>query len=73
MFVARIHNNSLGICIEVDTYQDGVEIILQWATDQGLTLDDDDLIALENELEYTNDDDESNIFTFSFGELQPKE
>ena len=70
LFVARIHNNSLGSCVMVGTITDGVNLIREYVKDQFSS----DLIAeeneiLENDYEFDNDDDADNIISFSIGSL----
>ena len=68
LFVARIHNNTLGSCVMVGTITDGINLIREYVQDQfnrELTADEND--RLENDYEFYNDDDADNIFTFSIG------
>ena len=70
LFVARIHNNTLGSCVMVGTITDGINLIREYVQDQfgrDLTADEND--RLENDYEFYNDDDADNIFTFSIGSL----
>ena len=70
LFVARIHNNTLGSCVMVGTITDGINLIREYVQDQfnrELTADEND--RLENDYESYNDDDADNIFTFSIGSL----
>ena len=70
LFVARIHNNTLGSCVMVGTITDGINLIREYVKDQfgrDLTADEND--RLENDYEFYNDDDVDNIFTFSIGSL----
>ena len=70
LFVARIHNNSLGSCVIVDTIEEGLNLIRQYVKDQfnrELTTEENDI--LENNNEFYNDDDVENIVTFSVGTL----
>ena len=70
LFVARIHNNTLGSCVMVGTITDGINLIREYVQDQfnrELTADEND--RLENDYEFYNDDDADNIFTFSIGSL----
>lgn len=68
LFVARIHNNSLGSCVMVETIEEGLDLIRQYVKDQfnrELTTEEND--NLENNQEFYNDDDPENIVTFSVG------
>ena len=70
LFVARIHNNSLGSCVMVETIEEGLNLIRQYVKDQfnrELTTEENDI--LENNNEFYNDDDVENIVTFSVGTL----
>ena len=70
LFVARIHNNSLGYCVIVGTIEEGLNLIRQYVKDQfnrELTTEENDI--LENNNEFYNDDDVENIVTFSVGTL----
>ena len=70
LFVARIHNNTLGSCVMVGTITDGINLIREYVQDQfnrELTADEND--RLENDYEFYNDDDADNIFTFAIGSL----
>ena len=70
LFVARIHNNTLGSCVMVGTITDGINLIREYVKDQfnrELTADEND--RLENDWEFYNDDDVENIVTFSVGTL----
>ena len=70
LFVARIHNNSLGSCVIVGTIEEGLNLIRQYVKDQfnrELTTEENDI--LENNNEFYNDDDVENSVTFSVGTL----
>ena len=70
LFVARIHNNSLGSCVTVGTIEEGLNLIRQYVKDQfnrELTTEENDV--LENKYEFYNDADAENIVTFSVGTL----
>jgi hypothetical protein len=70
LFVARIHNNSLGSCVMVGTITDGVNLIREYVKDQfgrDLTIEENEI--LENNYEFYNDDDCDNIYSFSIGSL----
>lgn len=70
LFVARIHNNSLGSCVMVDTINDGVNLIRKYVKDQfGRDLTAEENEILENDYEFYNDDDADNIVSFSLGSL----
>lgn len=64
--VAKIHNNSLGRAIEVDSEAHGKDIVREWAEDQfqrGLT--DEEIENLENYWEIYDDSDPENVYAFS--------
>ena len=70
LFVARIHNNTLGNCVMVPTIEEGQELIRQYVKDQfGRDLTENENEILENDCEFYNDDDVDNIITFSIGGL----
>ena len=71
IIVAKIHNNTLGKCISVDSIETGKDLIKSWVGEQfSRPLNEDELEGLENELEVYNDEDTDNIFTFSIGILE---
>jgi len=66
IIVARIHNNTLGKCIFVNTIEEGKELIKSWASEQfSRSLNEDELESLENDLDVYNDEDADNVYTFS--------
>lgn len=66
MFVAKIHNNSLGACISIESYEEGKALIRKMAEEQfQRPLTELELEAIENEMELYNDDDMDNVYTFS--------
>lgn len=70
LFVARIHNNTLGSCVMVGTITDGINLIREYVQDQfnrELTADEND--RLENDCEFYNEDDLGNVITFTVGVL----
>lgn len=68
MFVARIHNSSLGSCFEVSCEEDGIAMIIDMAEAQlGRKLDDSEIEEIKNNLDFYNDDDPDNIYCFSLG------
>lgn len=70
LFVARIHNNTLGSCVMVDTITDGVNLIREYVKYQfgrDLTIEENEI--LENDYEFYNDDDADNIITYSINSL----
>lgn len=69
MFVARIHNNLLGQCIEIENYEQGTKVIQDWCQEQGFTLTDEEIADIENSGEYFNDDDDENVYSFQIAEL----
>jgi hypothetical protein len=70
LFVARIHNNSLGRCILVNDTDEAEQIIREWVRDQfGREITDEENENLVNNGEFYNDDDVDNVITFSIGIL----
>ena len=70
LFVARIHNNSLGRCILVNDTDEAEQIIREWVRDQfGREITDEENENLVNNGEFYNDDDADNVITFSIGIL----
>lgn len=69
MFICKIHNNSLGSTISVESCDEGVEKLLKWIESDGHELTDDQIEILNNDLELIIDDDPENIFTYSIGIL----
>lgn len=68
MFVAHIHNNSLGRCFPVDSFEEGVEKIKEIIAErEDLNPSDEQLEDLENTYEISFTDDPENITTFSIG------
>jgi hypothetical protein len=68
MFVAKIHNNSLGNCIAIESYEKGKEMIRKMAEKQfERVLTKEELEQIENDLELYNDDDADNVYTFVIG------
>jgi hypothetical protein len=71
IIVAKIHNNTLGKCISVETLEDGKELIKSWAGEQfQRPLTQDELDSLEEVLEVYNDEDSDNHYTFTIGILE---
>jgi hypothetical protein len=71
IIVAKIHNNSLGKCIEVDTFQEGIDLIKGAAAEQlGRELEPEELEDLENTYEFSDFSDSSNQYTWSVGETE---
>ncbi len=70
LFVAKIHNNSLGSCQEVSSYEEGIDLIREMAEEQlGRPLEDEENECLINEYEVYNDEDADNVYTWSIGAL----
>jgi len=70
MFVARIHNNSLGSCTPVDNWEAGVQLVKTLSEEQlERELDQDETDALENEGHVFSEDDADNIWCISIGML----
>ena len=68
MFVAKIHNNSLGSCISIESYEEGKVLIRKMAEEQfQRPLTESELASIEDEMELYNDDDADNVYTFSIG------
>lgn len=64
----KIHNNSLGKTIAVDSETMGKALIQTWAEEQfGRPLTDEEINNLDDTLEIYNDEDSDNIYTFSLG------
>lgn len=71
MFVAKIHNNSLGNCIAIESYEEGKELIRKMAVEQfGRELTNEELEQIENDMELYNDDDADNVYTFAIGSAE---
>jgi hypothetical protein len=71
MFVARIHNNSLGACVPVNSYEEGEQLIRQWVKDYfGRDISEVENEDLVNTREFYSDDDIDNIITFTIGIVQ---
>jgi mannitol/fructose-specific phosphotransferase system IIA component (Ntr-type) len=67
MFVCKIHNNSLGRCVQVNSWEQAVKQIKDWCDESDFVLTKDDLVSIEETGEYYNDDDSDNIVTYSVG------
>jgi len=69
MYVAvRIHNNSLGRVVEVESAEEGKNLVHEWAKEQlGRGLNGEELDDLENGSEIYNEEDPDNIWCFSLG------
>ena len=66
MFVAKIHNNSLGACISIESYDEGKTLIKKMAEEQfGRPLTESELEDIDDKMELYNDDDMDNVYTFS--------
>jgi len=68
LIACKIHNNSLGKTISVNSFDEGKALLRQWAEEQferSLTNEEND--SLENEMEIYNDNDFDNIYSFSIG------
>jgi hypothetical protein len=71
IIVAKIHNQSLGKCVFVDTVEDGKNVIRDWFFEQfDRVINADEIDTLENQLEVYNDEDSDNNFTFSIGIIE---
>jgi len=67
MFVCKINNNILGRCVQVNNWDEGVKLIKDWCDEYDFVLRQDDLVSIEEEGEYHNEDDFSSCLTFSIG------
>lgn len=67
IFVAKIHNNSLGSCFEVGSMAEGFEKIKEMIDDGNFKVTAQQLEDLENNFEICFDYDPENITTFSIG------
>ena len=68
LIVARIHNNKLGRVVEVLSEEDGKDLIRDMVSDQfGRDLNTVEEDHLENDLEFHDDSDPDNHYTFSIG------
>ena len=71
IFVARIHNGSLGTCVRVNSFVDGENVIRDWVRDQfGRDITEDENEILVNTGEFYSDEDADNEYTFSLGMLE---
>lgn len=71
MFVAKIHNNSLGACYEVESEEKGIELIQEMAEIQlERPLTDEEMGDLYNYLEVTNFEDTDNHYTWAIGIIE---
>lgn len=58
LFVCSIHNNMLGACREVKSYEEGKMVIIQLAQEQlGRPLNDDEIYNVETYYYITDDED----------------
>ncbi len=72
MFVARIHNNTLGQSFLVDNWDKGVSEIVSIIIEMSWPFDENDLIRLEDTGEYNYEcfsDGENNLVTLAIGEM----
>lgn len=70
MYIAvRIHNNSLGRCVECpDGEAEAKDIIRGWAEEQfGRPLTEEEIKGLEDSMDIYNEEDADNIYCFSIG------
>lgn len=71
LFVAKIHNNSLGACVRIATWDEGIALIKGMATEQlNRELTDEEINCINNSYELYDDSDSDNIWTFSIGEVE---
>lgn len=66
----RIHNNSLGKCVSVESIEAGVEFIKTLAAEEFGQLTDEQIEEIENDYEITFDQDPDNITTFALGIIE---
>ena len=70
LFVANIHNNSLGSCTPVEDWDDGIALVREIAEEKmGRELNAEEMDALANEGQITNEDDIDNVWCVSLGTL----
>jgi hypothetical protein len=68
LFVAKIHNNILGACTEVSSYEEGIDLLRGMAEEQlDRELTPEEIDGLVNEYEVYNDEDADNVYTWSIG------
>jgi len=63
----RIHNNSLGRCIKVDSADIGIAILKEWMAEDNVEITEETLQFLDNDLEYHDESDIGNLRTYSIG------
>lgn len=71
LFVARIHNGSLGRCVSVASMEAGETMIRSWVKDtfdRELTQEESGILELT--AEFIENSDSDNNYTFSIGELE---
>ena len=68
LIAVKIHNHSLGKVTEVSSEEEGKSLIKDWVAEQfGRELTAEEEETLENELEFYDDSDPDNHYTFSVG------
>lgn len=71
LIVAKIHNNSLGRCVQVSSWEEGLTTIKTWFKDQfEREMDQEESESLENTYEVSNFEDFENTYGFSIGEVE---
>ena len=71
LFVARIHNNRLGTCLAVSSYDEGIKLIEKYVRDQyQRDLNQEEKETLEDTYEFYNDSDPDNIVSFTIGAVE---
>lgn len=68
LFYAKIHNHSLGSCFQIKDEETGIKIIKSAAEnylERELTKEENERI--ENDLEFIEDSDPDNIYTWTLG------
>jgi len=71
LFICKIHNNILGKSLSVNSYDDGIQKIIEWAEEQlDRSLTDEEKEEVNSNGEFFDDSDHDNHFTFSIGVLE---
>jgi hypothetical protein len=71
LFVCVIHNNSLGACTAVSSWDEAKIRLKELAENQfQRPLNTEEIESLENEFEIYNDEDADNVYTFSTGVIE---
>lgn len=71
MFVAKIHNNQLGRCVEVQSSGKGIALIEEMFREQfNRDLTPEEAETLENDFSLVIDNDPDNVFSFCIGMME---